>query len=178
MARSVCRVSAAARADRDDARLLVRPAAGAVGIDAAGVGQRERCQPRHDRAVHPGRHALHAQIPVGAAGGWTEHSAADALARAAARLAGVLPIAADGRDPRAGADRSCPIAVLCGARRAAGRHGIGHAGYRRRRVSGREPRRKTNRPRAWPLMWRPIASAWWRPRPARCFSSPASNMPG
>src|SRR6185436_19214322 len=39
LARGVCGLSAAACADRDDARLLVRAAAGAVGIDAIGVGQ-------------------------------------------------------------------------------------------------------------------------------------------
>ena len=62
------RLSAAARADRAAARLFLRPAAGAVGIDAAGLDARERGRSRHHRPVCAGRHALHAEIPLGAAG--------------------------------------------------------------------------------------------------------------
>ena len=59
--------SQAARADRAVPRLLVRAAAGAVGRDAAGVDARIRRRSRHHRAVRAGRHALHREIPVGAA---------------------------------------------------------------------------------------------------------------
>ena len=61
------RLSQAARADRLVPRLFVGPAAGFVGIDAAGVDDRGRRQSRHHRPVRAGRHALHHQIPVGAA---------------------------------------------------------------------------------------------------------------
>src|SRR5579864_676293 len=68
LARWPCGLSEAARADRAVPRLFVRPAAGAVRIDASDLDARIRCRPRHHRAVCAGRDALHTEIPVGATG--------------------------------------------------------------------------------------------------------------
>ena len=131
-----------ARADRAAARLFLRPAAGAVGFDAAGVDARIRRRPRHHRPVRAGRHALHAEIPVGAAGRCAACAVLHARLRPPARLAGVLATAADRRDPAAGADRPGALAAVRRARRAAGRDDVLDAGHRGRRVSRREPARK------------------------------------
>ena len=136
------RLPAAARADRAVPRLLLRPAAGAVRLDAAGVDARIRRRSRHHRPVRAGRHALHHQVSLGAADRCLERAAAVARARPPPRLAGVLATAADRCDPVAGADRSGKIAVLRRARRAAGRNRIGDAGHGRRRISRREPARE------------------------------------
>ena len=109
-------LSKAARADRAVPRLLVRAAAGAVGLDAAGVDARIRRRPRHHRAVRAGRHALHREILVGAARRCARCAAAVALARPPPRLAGVHANAADGGDRVAGHLRS-------GDRARAGRFG-------------------------------------------------------
>ena len=57
-----------------------------------------RRRSRHHRSVCPGRHALHDQVPVGAAGRCARRAGASRAARAPARLAGVLATAADRRD--------------------------------------------------------------------------------
>ena len=142
LARQPCRLSAAARADRAAARLFLRPAAGAVGIDAAGVDARVRRRSRHHRTVRAGRHALHAEIPVGAAGRCAACAVVHAGLRPPPRLAGVLAIAADRRDPAAGVDRPGALAVVRRARRAAGRRDVLDAGHRGRCLPRREPARK------------------------------------
>ena len=63
-------------------------------------------------------------------------------------------------------------------RRAAGRHRLGHAGHRDRRVPRREPATPASRPPAWRPTSRPIASACWSRPPARCSSSAASRCSG
>ena len=142
LARGVRGVSAAARADRAAAGLFLRPAAGAVGIDAVGVDARIRRRSRHHRAVRAGRHALHAEIPLGAAGRCAACAVLHARVRPPARLAGVLATAADRRDPAAGADRSGALAAVRGARRAAGGDRLVDPGHRGRRLSRREPARE------------------------------------
>ena len=132
----------AARADRAVPRLLGRPAAGAVRRHAAGVDARGRRQPRHHRAVRAGRHAVHGEIHLGAAGRCARRAGAVALARPPPRLAGVLAGAADRSDRVPRPDRSGGGAMAGGARRAAGRHGLGDPGHRDRRLPGRKPRRK------------------------------------
>ena len=139
LARRPCRLHATAGPDRAVARFFVRAAAGAVGIDAFGVDARVRRRSRHHRAVCAGRHALHAEIPVGAAGRCAACAAVYAGVRPPARLAGVFATAADRRDPAAGADRSGALAAVRGAGRAAGRNHVLDAGYRGRCVSCREP---------------------------------------
>ena len=67
LARNARGLSQAARADRHVPRLFVGPAARAVRLDAAGLDARSRRRSRHHRPVRAGRHALHAQIPLGAA---------------------------------------------------------------------------------------------------------------
>ena len=177
LARGPGRLSAAARADRAAARLFLRAAAGAVGLDAAGVDARIRRRSRHHRAVCAGRHALHAEIPVGAAGRCAACAVLHARVRPPARLAGVLATAADRRDPAAGADRPGALAAVRRARRAAGRDDV-----RRRRTSwstrfASRACPRASRPPAWRPMSRPIASACWsRPR-ARCSSSARSKAP-
>ena len=135
-------LSPAARADRAAARLFLRAAAGAVGIDAAGVDARVRRRSRHHRAVRAGRHALHAEISLGAAGRCAACAALHARVRPQARLAGVLATAADRRDPAAGADRSGALAAVRGARRAVGRDDVGDPGHRGRCVPRRKPARE------------------------------------
>ena len=142
LARQPCRLSAAARADRAAARLFLRPAAGAVGIDAAGVDARIRRRSRHHRPVRAGRHALHAEIPVGAAGRCAACAVLHPRVRPPARLAGVFATAADRRDPAAGVDRPGAFAAVCRARRAAGRDDVLDPGHRGRCVSRREPARE------------------------------------
>ena len=98
LARRARGLSQAARADRPVPRLLGRPAAGAVRLDAAGLDARGRRRSRHHRAVRAGRHALHHQVPLGAAGRCARRAGAVAAARPPARLAGVLATPADGGD--------------------------------------------------------------------------------
>ena len=149
----------AARADRDVPRLLVRAAAGAVGRHAAGVDARIRRRSRHHRPVRPGRHALHREIPVGAADRRARRAGAVASARPPPRLAGVHA------DPADGSDR-IPRLMQSGRRAGAGR-----AWARswsppppQRRTSWSMPSaskacRKTSRPPAWRPTSPPIASA-------------------
>ena len=166
----------AARADRAVPRLLVRPAAGAVGRDAAGVDARIRRRSRHHRAVRAGRHALHREIPLGAADRRARRAAAVALARPPPRLAGVHANAADRGDRVPRLDRSgqrrpgWSRSARCWSRPP-----------RRRRTSWSMPSasracRKTSRPPAWRPMSRPIASACWSRPPARCSWSAASRL--
>ena len=136
------RLSAAARADRADARLFLRAAAGAVGLDAAGVDARIRRRSRHHRAVCAGRHALHAEIPVGAAGRCAACAVLHPRVRPPPRLAGVFAAAVDRRDPAAGADGSGALAAVRRARRAAGRDHVVDPGHRGRCVPRREPARE------------------------------------
>ena len=142
LARGVGRIPPAARADRADARLFVRAAAGAVGIDAIGVDARIRRRSRHHRAVRAGRHALHAEIHLGAAGRRAACAVLHPRVRPPPRLAGVLATAADRRDPAARADRSGTLAAVRGARCAAGRDHVVDPGHRGRCVSRREPARE------------------------------------
>ena len=139
LARQPRGLSTAARADRAAARLFLRAAAGAVGIDAFGVDARIRRRSRHHRAVRAGRHALHAEIPVGAAGRCAACAAVHACVRPPPRLAAVFATAADRRDPAAGADRPGALAAVRRAWRAAGRDHVVDAGHRGRCVQGREP---------------------------------------
>ena len=119
--------------------LLLRPAARAVGLDAAGVDARSRRRSRHHRAVRAGRHALHHQVPVGAAGRRARRAGAFALARTAARLARLRAIAADGRDRCSSRSRDPGKRALAGRiRRAHGRGRLRHAGHRDRCVPGRD----------------------------------------
>src|SRR6516165_10392518 len=101
MAREYGGVPAAARDYRAAAWLLLGPAAGAVGVDAAGVDARGRCRSRHHRTVRADRHDLHAEIPVGAAGRCAACAAVHAEIRTAPRLAAALATVADRRDPAA-----------------------------------------------------------------------------
>ena len=142
LARRLGGVSAAPRADRTAARLFLRAAAGAVGIDAAGMDARIRRRSRHHRPVRAGRHALHAEIHLGAAGRCAARAVLHAPIRPPPRLAGVLATAADRSDPAAGADRSGALAAVRGARRAAGGGDVVDAGHRGRCVSRREPARE------------------------------------
>ena len=142
LARRLGRVPAAARLDRAAARLFLRLAAGAVGIDAAGVDARSRRRPRHHRAVCAGRHALHAEISVGAAGRRAACAVLHARLRPPPRLAGVFATAADRRDPAIGADRPGAFAAVRGARGAAGRDDVVDPGHRGRCVPRREPARE------------------------------------
>ena len=135
-------VPAASRADRAAARLFLRPAAGAVGIDAAGVDARIRRRSRHHRAVRAGRHALHPEISLGAAGRCAACAVVHARLRPPARLAGVLTTVADRRDPAAGADRPRALAAVRGARCAAGGGDVGDPGHRGRCLPRREPARE------------------------------------
>ena len=177
LARRPCGLSAAARADRAAARLFLRAAAGAVGIDAAGVDARIRRRSRHHRAVCAGRHALHAEIPVGAAGRCAACAVLHARVRPPARLAGVFATAADRRDPAAGADRS-RRARRCSSRSArcwSRRCRRPRTSWSMRFASRACPR--ASRPPAWRPMSRPIASACWSRPPARCSSSADSKAP-
>ncbi len=142
LARQPRGLSAAPGADRDAAGLFLRTAAGAVGFDAAGLDARIRRRPRHHRPVRAGRHALHAEIPLGAAGRCAACAVLYARVRPPARLAGVLAIAADRRDPAAGADRPGALAAVRCARRAAGGRDVVDAGHRGRCVSRRKPARE------------------------------------
>ena len=87
LARGPCGLSEAARADRAVARLFVRPATGAVGIDASDLDARIRRRPRHHRAVCAGRHALHAEVSLGAAGRRAARTVFHARVRPPPRLA-------------------------------------------------------------------------------------------
>ena len=138
-AEALARLSAPARADRAVPRVLVRAAARAVRLDPAGLDARGRRRSRHHRPVRAGRHALHDQVPVGAAGRCARRAGALAPARAAARLARVLATAADGGDRVPRAHRSRQSAVAGRARRGAGRGRFGHAGHRDRCVPRRDP---------------------------------------
>ena len=82
------------------------------------------------------------EIHLGAAGRCARRAGAVAPARPPPRLAGVLAGAADRGDRVPRPDRSGGRAVAGGARRAAGRDGVGDPGHRDRRIPGREPRRK------------------------------------
>src|SRR6185437_11047955 len=95
LAREPRRLPSAARADRDAARFLLRAAAGAVGIDAIGVDAGVRRRSRYHRAVRAGRHALHAEIHLGAAGRCTACADLHTRLRPKARLAGVLTVPPD-----------------------------------------------------------------------------------
>ena len=142
LARGAHGLSQAARADRAVPRLLGGPAAGAVRLDAAGVDARIRRRSRHHRAVRAGRHALHGEIPLGAAGRCARRAGAVALARPPPRLAGVLADPADGGDRVSRPLRSGGGAVAGRGRRAAGRRRLGDPGHRDRRLPRRKPRRE------------------------------------
>ena len=118
LARGARGLSQAARADRAVPRLLRRPAARAVGLDAAGLDARGRRRSRHHRPVRAGRHALHHQVPVGAGGRCARRAGAVAAARPPARLAGAVATPADGRDRLPRALRSENLAAGRGGRRA------------------------------------------------------------
>ena len=156
-------------------RLLVRAAAGAVGRDALGVDARIRRRSRHHRPVRAGRHALHREIPVGAAHRRARRAAAVALARPPPRLAGVHANPADGGD-------RVPRLVQSGGGARPGRRSARcwSPPLPRRRTSWSTPSasracRRTSRPPAWPPMSPPIASACWSRPPARCFWSAPSR---
>ena len=68
LARRLGRLSPAARADRADARLLLRAAARPFGLNTVGVDARFGVDLQHHWTVCAGRYALYAEIPVGAAG--------------------------------------------------------------------------------------------------------------
>ena len=143
LARGVRGVSEAARADRAVSRLLRRPAAGAVRLDAVGVDARGRRRSRHHRPVHAGRHALHHQVPLGAGCRCARRAGAVRAARPPPRLAGAVAAADDRGDRAARAVQSEVLAVVPGVRRgAAGRRRLRHAGHRDRRVPRRKPRRQ------------------------------------
>ena len=129
----------AARADRAVPRLLLRAAIGIVGRDAVGVDARIRRRSRHHRPVRAGRHALHREIPLGAADRRARRAAAVALARAPPRLAGVHANSADRGDRVPRLDRSGHGARNGRARRLAGGGRLRHPGHRGRRLPGREP---------------------------------------
>ncbi len=133
-----------ARADRAAARLLGGPAAGAVGRDAARVDGRSRRRSRHHRTTVARGPALHHQVHLGAGGRCARRAVAVAAARAAARLAGRIAAAADGGDRLSRHARSDRGTAGGGARCAAGRLRVGHAGHRHRRL----PRGKPGRRRA------------------------------
>src|SRR5690348_16608303 len=101
LARGPRRLSAAARADRDAARLLLRAAAGAIGLDTPDLDARGRRQSRHHRTVCAGRHALHVEVPVGAAGRCAASAVLHAAIRPTPRLVVVVATAPDRRDPLA-----------------------------------------------------------------------------
>src|SRR5437588_6943208 len=98
LARQLCRLSSAARADRLVARIFLRAAAGVVGLNAAGLDARVRRRSRHHRLVCARRHALHVEIPVGAAYRRLACAVLHARVRPSPRLAGILAIALDRRD--------------------------------------------------------------------------------
>ena len=130
----------AARSGHPVPRLCSRIAARVVGLDAGGVDAPVRRRPRHHRAVHAGRHAIHAEIPVGAGRRRARRAAALRVARPAARLAGAVATPADGGDRVPRLLQSRGVAVAGCVRRDPGRHGVRDAGHRDRRVPGREPR--------------------------------------
>src|SRR5437762_12593136 len=120
LAREPRGLSAAARADRAAARIFLRLAVSAVGFHAAGVDARIRRRPRHHRTVRAGRHALPAEIRLGAAGRCPACTLLHPRIWPSPWLAGVLATAADRRDPAAGADRPCAFAAVRSPRCASG----------------------------------------------------------
>ncbi len=146
-----------------------------VRLDAGGLDAPVRRRSRHHRPVHAGRHALHAEVPLGAGGRRARRAAALHAARPAARLAGAVAAPADGGDRIPRLLQSRGVAVAGRVRRAPGRHGVGDAGHRDRRVPGREPRTLASRPPAWRPTSPPTASAWWCRARARSTSSRASS---
>ena len=136
------RLSQAARSDRDVPRLLVRPAARFVGLDARDLDDRGRRQSQNHRPVRAGRHALHDQVPVGAADRRAQRAVLVAPSRPAARLAAAAANPADRGDRLCRRVRSRCFAFRCRARRADGRDRFGDAGHHRRCVPCREPRRE------------------------------------
>ena len=154
-------LSEAARADRHSAWLFVRPAAGAFRRNACDLDDRERGESSHHRALCPGRPALHAQIPVGAAGRCARHPDPVARARAQARLARLLAAAACLAILFLAFQNPSAVAVAGRARRRDGGDRVGDAGHRDRRLPRRKPRYHANRPPAWRAMSQPTASACW-----------------
>ena len=142
MGRHARGLSAAARADRDVSWLLLRPAARAFRLDAAGVGCRKRRESPHHWALHHRRHALHHQVSLGAAGRRTRRAGALPHARTAARLARLLADPPDDRDRAARAVRSEARTRPPHRGGADGCDGVGHAGHRDRRVPRRKPARE------------------------------------
>ena len=111
-----------------------------AGLDARG-GRRSW---RH-RPLHPGRHALHHQVPVGAGGRCARRADTLPPARPSAWLAGTLAAHADRGDRAARPVQPEDLALVCGVRRGiAGGGGLGHPGHRRRCL----PRGKPGRARA------------------------------
>ena len=163
-------LSQAARADRAVPRLLLRPAARAVRLDAAGLDAREPasisapsgCSRWSARPTPikflwaPLVDAL--DVPVlsrwlGRRRGW--------LVFSQLLLMAAIVLARRCCDPAAS-----PALVALGALLVADR--VRHAGHRRSTRSASRACPRTSRPPAWRPMWRPIASACWsRPR-ARC----------
>ena len=149
----------AARADRHVSWVFVGPAAGPFRRDAARMDAGVRCQSCHDRTVRTGRHALHGEIPVGAADRRTRRADFVAPARSPPRLAGVHANSADGGDRISRA-----FAILPLRRRSLHSARCLSLRPRQRRTSWSMPSawkafRKTSRPPAWRLTSPPIASA-------------------
>ncbi len=109
------------------------------GATLLGVDARIRRRSRHHRPVRAGRHALHREIPVGAAHRRARRAAARALARPPPRLAGVHANPADGGDRVPRLDQPGRGARHGRVRRALGRHRFCHAGHRGRRLPRRKP---------------------------------------
>ena len=139
------------------------------------VDARDRGRSRHHRPVRAGRHALHGEVPVGAAGRCARRARAVAPARAPARLADPVATPADRGDRVSGADQSRrPIRGWSRSAR------CWSPPARRPRTSssmrsGSKACPKASRRPAWRPMSPPIASAC-SPRPrARCSWSAASR---
>ena len=169
------RVPRSTRPHHPAARLLLGPAAGAVGFDAPAVDEGCRRRSQDHRPVRPGRHALHHQVPVGAAGRCISDPGARPGARPPARLA---------RYSRS----SCSSPRCCSSAR---RIPSPRRGWWRWPPSSspplRPPRtsssmrsapsicRPRTRRRAWPISSPPIASACWSRPPASSRWLPISN---
>ena len=135
-------LSQAACARGHVSRLLLRAAAGPVGWYAPGVDARGRNRSRHDRPVRARRHALHGEIPVGAADRRARRAGAVAAIGPATRLAAPVAVSAHRRDRVSRRLRPGGLAAHCCCRRPHGRHGVGDAGYRRRCFSRGKPERE------------------------------------